>query len=491
MNPSSISTGRHLLSGTFTIFFAETLILPTGFVTAVFLARQLGPVNYGLFALVSMVVIWIEWSSPALFAHTTIKFVGETSDWRPIGTTVTRLHLMISSSVAVLLWLLSSPLSYLFKEPAISHYLKIFAIDIPIFSLASANRNILVGMGCFKEQARIRAGRWIARMVLIVLFVEMGLSVTGAIMGTIGASIIELLISWIYVRPSLFSVKTLPIQRLWGFVAPLFMSALCIHLFRMDLFALKALGGTAAQAGFYSAALNISIPPAIFSSSFSSPLLSTLSRLFSEKKGLKANEIGLTAIRSIFWLLPLAVMIAGTAPEIICFIFGRQYLPATPVLALLIFAVLGLHTVNIVKVILIALNKPIWTFTLTGPMVPLALIGYLVLIPRLDGVGAAVVVTVVAWIGALAALFAVYRILGTLPPIKTILRCILCSGISLALAILWPVFGLMIILKLMIIILFILFVFVILGEFTSSEINLVRTMLISCLEVRKSKDEIV
>ena len=65
------------MTGTIRIFLAEALILPTGFITAVFLARKLGPIDYGLFALASLLVLWIEWGSTALFAHTTIKFIGE------------------------------------------------------------------------------------------------------------------------------------------------------------------------------------------------------------------------------------------------------------------------------------------------------------------------------------------------------------------------------------------------------------------------------
>jgi len=466
-----------MMTGTISIFLAEALILPTGFITAVFLARRLGPVGYGLFAVVSRLVIWLEFSSTAGFANTTIKFVGEASDWRPVGVTAVRLHLIVGVGIGALLWLLSPPISSMFNEPAMAEYLKLFAIDIPIFSLACANSSILVGRGLFKERARISAARWIARLVLIVLFVEMGLSVKGAIMGSIGASIIELVFGWYYVRPSLFYRATFPIRRLWGFGAPLFMSALSLRIFRLDLFALKVLGGTAAQAGFYGAALNLSIPPDIFSMSLSPPLLTTLNGLLSDGNEPKAKEIGMTAMRSIFWLLPFAAMTAGAAHEIVSFIFGEKYLPTSPILALLIFAAMGLLAINISRAILTALGKPGWTFILAGPMVPLALVGHLILVPWLGGVGAAVVTTLVALLGAIASLFAVYRIWRIFPPVKSLLRSVFCSGIALALAILWPVSGLMLILKLLIIIVVILLSFFLIGEFTAGEFALFRSML--------------
>jgi len=466
-----------MMSGTIHIFLAEALILPTGFITAVFLARELGPVGYGLFALVSRLVIWMEWSSTAGFANTTIKFVGEASDWKPIGTTALRLHLIMGVGTASLLWLLSSPLSHIFNEPLMAEYIRLFALDVPIFSLVCANRSILVGMGRFKERARISAGRLIARLVLIILFVKMGFSVKGAIMGTICASVVGLVVGWFYARPSLFSGSTFPMRRLCSFAVPVFLSTLSLRIFRLDLFALKLLGGTAAHAGFYGAALNLSIPPALYSASLSPPLLSTLSRLLSEGDEAKAKEIGMMAMRSVLWLVPFAAMTAGAASEIVGLVFGKEYLPAGPILALLIFAALGLISINLAKAILTALGRPGWTFALTGPMVPLALIGHLILIPWLGGVGAAVVTTSVASLGAFLSVYAIYRFWRVFLLVGTLLKSCLCSGIALTMAISWPAAGLMIILKIMVIIFIILLTFFLLGEFTSSEITLARSML--------------
>ncbi|MBW2174617.1 MAG: oligosaccharide flippase family protein, partial [Deltaproteobacteria bacterium] len=311
MDRPTSGAGSRLMTGSIRIFLADALILPTGFITAVFLARKLGPADYGLFALVSMLVLWIEWGSTTLFSHTTVKFVGEAKDWEPVGTTVIQLHLVVGIGLAILVWFLSSPLSRLFNEPAMANHLRLYAVDIPIFGLACANSNILVGRGYFKERARISAGRRIARLVLIVLFVEMGLSVTGAVMGMIGASVVEFIISRFYVRPSLFSRATFPVRHLVGFAAPLFLSALSLSIIKLDLFALKVLGGTAALAGIYGAARNLSLPLGMLSGSLSPPLLSTLSHLLSEGDEPGAKEIGLNALRSVMWLVPFAAMTAG------------------------------------------------------------------------------------------------------------------------------------------------------------------------------------
>src|SRR6266478_6465932 len=120
--------------------------------------------------------VWVEVSINSLFSRAAIKFVGNAEDWRPIGSAIARLHLIVSGSAAGLLVLLSVPLAQLFNEPALASYLCLFALDIPLASLAHAYRSVLVGRGSFAQGALMSAGRWIARLLLLVLLVELGLS---------------------------------------------------------------------------------------------------------------------------------------------------------------------------------------------------------------------------------------------------------------------------------------------------------------------------
>jgi len=477
MNDDSLNAGRKLTIGAILIFAAEGLILPTGFITAVFLARRLGPLEYGLFALVSRFIYWLEWTGTSAFTGTTIKFISQEREWRPVGATAVRLYLLIGGGLALIILILSKPLALFFHEPALAGHLRLFAIDVPIFSLACANTNILMGLGRFKTRALISSGRWISRLILIILFVEMGLSIRGAIMGSIGASLVELILSILFTRPPLLARFKYPLRPFLGFAAPLFLSGLSQRILRLDLFALKALGGTAVQAGYYGAAQNLSITPAIFSGSLAGPLLSTLNRLQSRGEEDRAREIGITAMRISIWLVPFAAMTAGAAPEIIDLIFGRTFLAAGPLLAVLIFAALGMVFLNITRVILITLDKPGWTFTLSGPLVPLALIGHLIFIPRYGGLGAAIVTTAVIFIGALASALAVHYIWQALPPMKTVFRSAFCSGLAFALAALWPASGLVLIVKLVVISLIILLTLFISGEFTVKELDFARSVI--------------
>jgi O-antigen/teichoic acid export membrane protein len=258
---------------------------------------------------------------------------------------------------------------------------------------------------------------------------------------------------------------------------PLFLFALSMRICdKLDLLVLKVLGATAAQAGIYGAAQNLSLVPGIFALSFSPLLLSTLSRVLCAGDTCLAKATSRDAMRVVIGLLPFAGMTAGAAPEIVGLIFGPAFLPAAPLLALLIFAGVARVMISVTTAILTAAGKPGWTFALIGPLLPLTTAGYLLLIPRWDAIGAALVTSLFAGLGALAAVLAVYRIWRILPPAATLLRSTLLCGLAYTLAILWPTPGLLLLLKLPVIGLIVGLWFLLLGEFSAGEIAMVRSM---------------
>ena len=256
---------RHMVDGTVRVFLGETLLVPTGLLTAAFLTRKFAPEGYGLFAVAAALVAWIEWSISSVFARATFKLIGEADDWRPIGAAVTRLHLLLGGALAIGLWLCSDAIAAALKAPAIGSYLRLFAVDIPIFSLAQAHRSILVGIGEFGKRAKVTAIRWIARLVFIVILVQMGLSIHGAILGSIAASVVELAYCRICVQPALFGRITFPFRQLWDYALPLLLYATSMRLLdKVDLFMLQALRGSAAEAGLYGAAQNLTMLGGLF-----------------------------------------------------------------------------------------------------------------------------------------------------------------------------------------------------------------------------------
>ena len=101
--------------------------------------------------------------------------------------------------------------------------------------------------------------------------------------------------------------------------------------------------------------------------------------------------------------------------------------------------------------------------------------------PRVSGrsvvmIGASLVTTVFAGLGAVATVLAVHRCWRILPPFGTLGRSVLISGGAYTLATLWPAPGLLLALKLSVIVLLIGLSFLLLGEFSAREIALGRSL---------------
>ncbi|NOS77588.1 MAG: oligosaccharide flippase family protein [Nitrospira sp.] len=467
-----------MMDGTARIFLAELLFPLTALITTGFLTRQLGPQGYGLLALTLTTIIWIESAINSFFTKATIKFVGETNDWKPVGAMVIRLSLKIGIVAMVLVWILAAPLSALFKEPDLAFYLRVCALDIPLLCVGQAYRNVLIGMGNYRAGAAARAGRWLVRMGLVVVLVQAGFSITGALLGVIGASLTELLLSRWYLGEGMFSKQVpvpLPIQR---YGALLFLSSICLIFFNgMDLFMLKILGGTATQAGIYSAAQSLSLLPGLFSWTFSSLLLATLSRQLADRQRDRARELARDAMRVTMFLIPVAAIIAGAAPEIVQVVFGAAFLPAGPLLALLIVGAVSNVMLMVSITIMTAAGLPARTVTFTAPLVLLALVGHLVLIPRLGQQGAALVTVVVSSLGALAAGAGVYTLWTVWPPVGTVIRSLAVGLVVGTASLWWSTPGVLVFAKLVLLGVISVLGYWWIGEFRHGEIVAVRSFL--------------
>ena len=430
------------MGGTFWVFLAEALIFPTGLITAGILTRKLGQDGYGVLTLVAVLVSWVEWTITSIFSRTAIKFVSDAEDWRPVGTVIAQLHVVIGAAAAAVLWIFAQPIADVMDIPTFVPYLRLFAIDIPIFCLAYAHRQLLVGRGLFRVRAIASAGRWTARLAIIALLVEYAnWSIEGAIIGSLGASVVELILCRWFVRPPLLQKSSFPPQQLFGYALPLFLFATSLRLFdKLDLFMLKILGGTIEEAGVYGAAQNLAFVPGIFALSFSPLLLATLNRtLHSGQPGAfdQAKQIGLNAVRTVIALVPFAALAAAAAVPIVTVVYGQAFSVAGPVLAVLIFSAMALMMISVVTAILTAAGRPNLTAVLVAPMLPLSAVGYMVFIPT-HGVMAACWVNMgAAIVGALATLIALYQTWHVLPEVMTVVRSAIACVIIYALGVWW------------------------------------------------------
>ncbi|MCS6927782.1 MAG: teichoic acid transporter, partial [Candidatus Binatia bacterium] len=136
----------------------------------------------------------------------------------------------------------------------------------------------------------------------------------------------------------------------------------------------------------------------------------------------------------------------------------------------------ALVMLSVATTILLAAGKPGWTLAITASLVPLAAIGHLLLIPLFGALGAVLVTTVCAHLGALVAMAAVYALWRIWPPLATVGRSLLICAAAFALTALWPTAGLLLVIKLTGVVVFIGCAFFALGELGARDIAFLRSL---------------
>jgi len=419
--------GRRVSIGTITLFMASAISLPTGIVTAAYLTDRFGAEGYGMFAVVVALVAWFELCSTQFFARPTVKLIAESDHWRRDASAIQRAQLTIALAAAGLLLLLAPAIARALGSDAHADALRLLAIDIPIYALAQNHAAILIGRGDYNKRAALVAVRWLARMVLIVAFVGAGWGLTGALLGCIGASLAELIGARLLAPLPLLARA--PGLRLTAYVVPITLHTLGFELFkRLDLIAVESVGA-AGDAGYYAAAQNLTIVPTLFAMSLSPLLLSALARTMRAGDPDAARALARGALRVIALLLPLAGAAAALSDAVVRLIYGDDFAPAAPIMAILIFGALAITLHSAAAAILLAADRPGWVFALNAPLAPLAFMLQWLLVPRWGAVGAAGISTVLACAAVVVMLIAVRRTWGVGVPTPTWIRAgVLCVG---------------------------------------------------------------
>jgi O-antigen/teichoic acid export membrane protein len=241
---------------------------------------------------------------------------------------------------------------------------------------------------------------------------------------------------------------------------------------------LKILGGTSTEAGIYSAAQSLSLLPSLFSWTFSSLLLATLSRQLANNQRHRAKELVRDAMRVTLWFIPIAAIIGGAAPEIVEVFFGSAFIPAGSLLSLLIVGGIANVMFTLALTVMTADGHPGRTVFFTAPLIPLALVGHLAMIPRFGPFGAAVVTVGVSLLSASVAVASISVPWKVWPPLGTFLRSLVIAlGLGTA-AMLWQTPGLFVFMKLIVLGMLGLVSYWWIGEFHKEEIAAVRSLLV-------------
>ena len=371
-----------MLSGSTRAFAADALFPITALVVAALLSRRFGPDGYGLITLSVVVVMWIEWTIAATFSRATVKYVREAADWRTVAATVVRTQLALGLTAAVVLALAAEPLAAVLGDERLAVHVRVFALDIPIFLLARAHRDVLVGLGRYRARALAAAVRWITRLILIVAVVVLGGGTIVVLLAMISASVAELAVCRWHVRPSLWRGTGFPLAAMAGYLVPIGVHATCERFFvRADIMLLTGLGGTVVEAGHYGAAQNLALLAPLLGGAVGPILLSALTLLRAQGDHTEGDALARTTLERAMLIAVVMALVSATSPGIIEWLYGADFAPAAPVLHRLALGA-GIHAAAGFGVVILVAGGAPRLCVLVGPVVlAFAVTGHLLFIP--------------------------------------------------------------------------------------------------------------
>lgn len=480
MTPPRTASAAHfrLTDGVVLGFAAELVLLPTGLITAAVLTRTLGPAGYGLFSVAATFITWVALTTTTLLARAAVKFVSEADDWIAVGSEVLRWRLAVGG-VALVVVLVGAPaFARLLGATALAPYLRVFAVDLLLFNVARAYRDVLTGRGRFRAVAAVSAARWLARLALIVALVRITGSIMGAVLGSVGATAVELLVAERLGHVPVRGRSPLAWSRMWQVAAPLVVYGAAMQLFsKIDLFVLSALRGASADAGLYAAAQNLAVPPGLFALALAPLLLATLGRLRRAGAEADARRVARGALRVSLALVPFAAVVAGTADELVRVVFGPSFAGSGVLLALLFAAGVALVVMSVSVSVVTATDAHGVVSVLGVAVLVGALVGHLVLVPRYGAVGAAIVTTAASIAGGLASMVLVQRT-WRVSAYPTLVRGALIAGPVYWLATALPAAAVVaVVAKLVGLSALVVLAFVATGELDADEIRRVRSLM--------------
>lgn len=434
---------RRTAVGTVRILGGMSLKLALGAALQIFLPRALGAKDFATYAVAMSIVNWIEVGAIGPAGRALAVFVAEAGErWRPIARTAVSGVLAVSTLAALLLIALAPLVAAALRDPGLTIYIRLAALELPLFMAWVVFQNVLNGRRLYEREMITLNAYWLVRLAVVVGLVSAGFSVKGAILGTVVAGVFG---AWVGGRLSgmgslAWETSLRPLVRLsW----PLAVAALAAVATRsVDLWIVKSVLPDPAAAGHYAVAMLIYLALLPLVGSVGQAAMPTMVRARAERNAEALGELARQAYRFalLVGLMAMAVFIPA-AHEIVTFVFGAQYAPAGLPAALLMWAMLLTAVGGAGGAVHVAAGRPgpVMTSGLAGLLIAVPL--NLLLVPAWELTGAAAATIAASAVTALMLALSVRRTHRAAPALPAVLRLGAVALVIYAVGMVWPVSG--------------------------------------------------
>jgi O-antigen/teichoic acid export membrane protein len=422
--------------------FEGAFLAASGYIGLLILAWNLGPVDFGLYGVISSLLVWLERTTLLGIPNAVTKLIAEGED---AATTSILISLALVAAMMMAVWLLAPVIARLFQEPRQEALFRLAALDIPFYGMYLLYRGVAMGQ---REFTRAFASGLIlgsVKLIALAWIVLAGYGLSGALIAYISGSVAACMFLAVH-SPISRPFGDLPAARTIIKIAwPLALSSVGLSMVHsLDLWLLKALTASdlGREVGVYAATRVLARSPELVLLPIGSVLYPLVSRSLAHNQLLEVGEYIRGAMR-VLWLvlLPTVVLVAIDAEPIVRLIFPASYAGGGTVLGLQTLG-FGLLTITGILVSLLAARGDFYTAVAVGlGMVVLLTVLAWLLIPRYGAIGAGCTFVGTVIMGTIVSAVLVYRRFGVLISRSALLNGVVATAVLVLLAVALSVHG--------------------------------------------------
>lgn len=481
-NDNLLSESTPASKGVIYISIAKFYFILTGYCIYFYLTRKLGPEKFGIYSIILSLISVINAILIAGTLQAVSKFVSEDTRFaNSIKRAALKTQAIISGITFLAFFFSANLIAALFNDPDLAFYFKIASPIIIFYSFYAVFIGYFNGLGNFKKQAFLDMTFSTIKTCLILIFVFLGFSVTGAISGFVLAALSITVLAALIPGVKTYQNHAQKRKILHFGILIMIFTLLTNLILNMDLFLVKALLPlhlANSYAGFYNAALSIARIPYQLIIPLTFVLFPLISKSTFQNDRLKTADYISKSLRySYVMLLLLAVLISANSRDIISLLYSDKYVFASAPLSILAFGILFFSFFLISTVIISGSGKPrdsvkIAVFILLADILLNSL-----LIPKLHLVGAALATTSSLLAGLMLCVLYLHKKFGAFIPIDSLLKISVSAGLVYILSLSLKMTGLILLIKLFFLCVVYLLLLLLLKELKEKDINYIRSFL--------------